>query len=51
MGQNRPTKYQEAIQIITSIIQNYDKDKMIPVYGFGAEIDGKTNHCFALNGV
>lgn len=36
-----------------SILQYYDSDKQIPVFGFGAAIPpytNKANHCFALNG-
>lgn len=36
-----------------SIVQCYDSDKKIPVFGFGAKVPGlknKVSHCFALNG-
>ena len=44
------TRYQLAIEAITSVIQNYDRDKKFPVYGFGAIVDNNVNHCFPLNG-
>lgn len=28
----------------------YDSDKLIPTYGFGAEIDGNIQHAFPLSG-
>lgn len=39
---------------MVSILQNYDDDKMFPVYGFGGIVPGSpentVSHCFALNG-
>jgi len=40
---------------VGSILEPYDSDKMIPVYGFGGipkygSQNGHTSHCFALNG-
>lgn len=39
------------------ILLDYDDDKLIPTYGFGAKVhmpnlnsDGKVSHCFPLNG-
>jgi hypothetical protein len=36
---------------------DYDSDKLVPVYGFGAKVklqtyntQGKVHHCFPLNG-
>ena len=47
--------YTEAINSVVSILQNYDDDKMFPVYGFGgippmAPDKNGVSHCFALNG-
>lgn len=34
-----------------NILQEYDTDKMFPVFGFGAKFpDGSISHCFPLNG-
>jgi len=45
-------QYMQAIKSIGAIVQDYDSDKNIPVFGFGATIPGisKVSHCFALNG-
>jgi len=44
--------YMQAIRSIGDILQEYDSDKNIPVFGFGAKIPGfkSPSHCFALNG-
>ena len=42
-------QYQEAIKQVGNIVLEYDTDKTIPVYGFGAQVDGKTTHCFPLD--
>jgi hypothetical protein len=44
--------YLSAIQSIGGVLQDYDSDKNIPVFGFGAqplEVN-RISHCFALNG-
>jgi len=44
--------YLSAIKSIGGVLQDYDSDKQIPVFGFGAqplEVN-KISHCFALNG-
>ena len=33
---------------VGQILEDYDTDKQIPVYGFGGEIDGRVEHCFPL---
>jgi len=33
-----------------SILEYYDNDKQIPLYGFGGKYFQEVNHCFALNG-
>ena len=43
--------YMYAIRSIGSILAAYDKDQIIPVYGYGACFPrGGVNHCFPLNG-
>jgi hypothetical protein len=44
--------YEAAINSIGSILEQYDTDKMFPVYGFGGKpnADTKVNHCFPLTG-
>jgi len=43
-------EYERSIMTIGQIIQEYDYDKMFPVYGFGGMIAGtkSVNHCFPL---
>mmetsp|Transcript_60005 Transcript_60005/g.82427 ORF Transcript_60005/g.82427 Transcript_60005/m.82427 type:complete len:100 (+) Transcript_60005:1100-1399(+) len=46
-------EYLSAISSVGNILQYYDSDKQIPVFGFGATVPPSTNrasHCFALNG-
>jgi len=46
-------EYLNAIKSVGNILQYYDSDKKIPVFGFGATVPPTTNrasHCFALNG-
>ena len=46
-------QYLQAIQNVGNILQFYNTDKMINLYGFGGAIPPYTNrasHCFALNG-
>eukprot|EP00826_Nyctotherus_ovalis_P039998 TRINITY_DN388_c0_g1_i5.p2 TRINITY_DN388_c0_g1~~TRINITY_DN388_c0_g1_i5.p2 ORF type:complete len:496 (-),score=137.72 TRINITY_DN388_c0_g1_i5:197-1684(-) len=45
-------QYVQAIRAIGDILQEYDSDKNIPVFGFGAKVPGfkSASHCFALNG-
>lgn len=49
--------YEKALMEVTSILMDYDYDKLIPVYGFGARVqhptlssEGKVHHCFPING-
>ena len=49
----RPNEYVQAIREVGDILQYYDSDKRIPVFGFGAKLPPgftHTCHCFALNG-
>lgn len=56
MNPTAPNQYQTAIMSIANILMNYDSDKRIPSFGFGAQTyfpDLKTNgvnHCFPLSG-
>ncbi len=34
---------------VTAGSQQYDHDKMVPMYGFGARVGGVVKHAFALN--
>ena len=47
-------QYLQALKAVGGILQYYDQDKMIPAYGFGAQLPngmpGSTFHKFALNG-
>ena len=43
-------EYLKAITSVGNILQYYDHDKQIPTLGFGAQINGKVEHCFAMNG-
>lgn len=48
-----PNDYAKAIRSVVDILQYYDSDKMIPVYGFGARLPPSythCSHCFACNG-
>lgn len=47
---NQPNQYQSAMYQIVSVIQNYDIDKQIPVFGFGGKFQGQVSHCFPLTG-
>jgi hypothetical protein len=46
-------QYLNAITAVGRILENYDSDKMFPIFGFGGKVPmvlDKTSHCFALNG-
>jgi len=45
-----PNQYEMAIQSVGTILSYYDRDGMIPVYGYGANVNGTVSHCFPLNG-
>lgn len=38
MNPNAPNQYQLAIRAIAQILLNYDSDKRIPSFGFGAKL-------------
>ena len=48
--------YEEAMSEVLDILLEYDYDKLVPCYGFGAQVNnpklkthGKVHHCFPLN--
>ncbi len=51
-----PNQYQKAIMAVGNILLNYDYDKMIPAFGFGAKprfpnlTRNSVDHCFPLSG-
>lgn len=45
----QPNQYQDAIEQVGKIIIEYDSDKMVPAYGFGALVAGKHSDCFPIN--
>ncbi|CAG9335143.1 unnamed protein product [Blepharisma stoltei] len=50
---DHPNEYIQALSAVGEILQYYDSDKKIPVYGFGAKLPPLfdiISHCFALNG-
>ena len=48
MNSTAYNQYQCAIHSTVDILQEYDHDKMFPVYGFGGKVNGSVNHCFPL---
>lgn len=46
--QNSLNHYQKCIYSIGSVLAKYNKDGMFPVFGFGAKINDRLNHCFPL---
>ena len=49
----RRNQYLQAIESVGSILQFYNSDKMINLYGFGGAVPpypNRASHCFALNG-
>lgn len=48
---NSLNNYEQAINSVVSIIQDYDTDKQFPVLGFGARLppDGRISHEFYVN--
>ncbi|XP_064835715.1 copine-4-like [Oncorhynchus masou masou] len=47
----QPNEYLKALVAVGEICQDYDSDKMFPVFGFGGQIppDFKVSHDFAVN--
>lgn len=54
MNPMNPNQYQIAIQAVAQILLNYDSDKKIPAFGFGADLRFPgmkgLSHCFPLSG-
>lgn len=53
----RRSQYEEALNETCAIVLDYDTDKLVPCFGFGAKVNmpgfntgGKVHHCFPLNG-
>jgi len=48
-------QYESAIVSVGSVLENFDNDKMFPVYGFGGipwyNWPAGVSHCFSLTGV
>ena len=54
---SRRSQYEEALNETCAIVLDYDTDKLVPCFGFGAKVNmpsfntaGKVHHCFPLNG-
>jgi len=53
---NSYNQYQHAIRSVGTVLENYDSDKMYPVYGFGAKVMlpngtmSPVQHCFPVYG-
>lgn len=49
---HKNNQYTTAINAVASVLQHYDAEQEIRVYGFGCKIPGgqKVSHCVALNG-
>ena len=54
LNPNGMNQYQAALSAVGSILEMYDSDKQIPVYGYGARCPAlnihTTSHCFPLTG-
>lgn len=56
INNNKLNQYQAAISAVGNILLNYDSDKKIPAFGFGAKtrFGGRkttvVDHCFPLSG-
>jgi len=51
MDPHKPNQYSSAIINVGNVVQDYDADKMFPVFGFGAKIppNGQVSHMFPCN--
>eukprot|EP00048_Salpingoeca_helianthica_P008067 m.118150 g.118150 ORF g.118150 m.118150 type:complete len:559 (-) comp14504_c2_seq4:66-1742(-) len=43
-------QYQSVILSVGNILSCYDTDQQFPAFGFGGTFEGRTSHCFPLNG-
>jgi hypothetical protein len=56
LNPTKPNEYQLALNGIWQILENYDSDKRIPAFGFGAKprfpgfTQSTVSHCFPLSG-
>lgn len=57
-NQNKKSPYEEALHEVCNIVLDYDNDKLVPTYGFGAKVNmpnfntqNKVHHCFPINGM
>lgn len=53
----KKSHYEEALHEVCNIVLDYDTDKLVPTFGFGAKVNlpafntgGKVHHCFPING-
>ena len=49
LSPNGYNQYEQALFAVSEILLNYDSDKQVPLYGFGAKINGGVSHCFNMN--
>ncbi|EGG20684.1 hypothetical protein DFA_00545 [Cavenderia fasciculata] len=42
-------EYEQSILGIGRVLEPYDTDRMIPVYGYGGSVNGVTSHCFPFD--
>lgn len=56
-GMGKKSHYEEALHEVCNIVLDYDTDKLVPTFGFGAKVNapgfstgGKVHHCFPING-
>lgn len=54
---HKRSQYEEALHEVSAIVLDYDTDKLVPCFGFGAKVNmpnfssqNKVHHCFPLNG-
>ena len=47
---NGYNNYEKALKAVAEILLHYDSDKEVPMYGFGAKVNGELSHCFHMNG-
>lgn len=56
MNPMKPNQYQITLRAVADILLNYDSDKLVPSFGFGAKprfpglYQNVANHCFPLSG-
>jgi copine 1/2/3 len=52
ISRSMPNQYERAIRAVGEILMEYDDDKMVPAFGFGAQLPNQAtvSHCFHLNG-